>query len=64
MPIIRVTISPQDTECKRKLSAALTKAAAEITKIPEEKFIVIIEENPRENIAVGGQLLCDIRPPS
>jgi 4-oxalocrotonate tautomerase len=60
MPIIRVTITPQEVECKRCLVEALTKAAAEITKIPEDKFIVIVDENPRDCIAVGGKLLSDL----
>jgi len=62
MPIIRVTITPQEVECKRCLCEALTKAAAEATKIPEDKFIVVVDENPRESIAVGGKLLCDLLP--
>jgi 4-oxalocrotonate tautomerase len=59
MPIITVTITPQEVECKRCLAEALTKTAAEITKIPAEKFIVIVDENARESIAVGGKLLSD-----
>jgi 4-oxalocrotonate tautomerase len=59
MPIITVTITPQEVECKRCLAEALTKAAAEITKVPADKFIVIIDENARESIAVGGKLLSD-----
>lgn len=59
MPIIRVTLTPQEVECKRCLAEALTKTAAEITKIPEEAFVVIVDEHARESIAVGGKLLCD-----
>ena len=60
MPIITVTLTPQEVECKRCLAESLTKAAAAATKIPEEKFIVIIDEHPRESIAVGGKLLSDL----
>ena len=59
MPVITVTITEQEVECKRCLAEALTKAAAEITKIPEAAFIVVIDEHPRDSIAVGGQLLID-----
>jgi len=59
MPIITVTITQQEVECKRCLVEALTKAAAEITSIPEDKFIVVIDEHAAESIAVGGKLLSD-----
>jgi 4-oxalocrotonate tautomerase len=62
MPIITLTITPQDDDRKRALAEGLTKVAAEITQIPEDKFIVILDENPRDCIAVGGTLLCDIQP--
>lgn len=59
MPIITLTISHQDIECKRCLAESLTKAASEATKIPEQAFVVVIDEHPRESIAVGGKLLAD-----
>lgn len=60
MPIITLTITPQSVECKRALAESLTKAAAEATSIPADKFIVVIDENARESIAVGGKLLSDM----
>lgn len=54
MPIISLTISPRSEEVKEQLIAKLTEAAAEVTGIPAQKFIVVIDENPRENIGVGG----------
>jgi 4-oxalocrotonate tautomerase family enzyme len=59
MPVITVTITEQEVECKRCLAEALTKAAAEITKIPEAAFVVVIDEHAKDSIAVGGQLLID-----
>ena len=59
MPIITLTISNQDVEKKRRLAEGLTRAAAEVTGIPTDKFIVIVDEHPRESIAVGGKLLAD-----
>jgi len=59
MPIITLTMSHLDVEKKRQLAEGFTKVAAEITGIPEERFIVIIDEKPRESIAVGGKLLAD-----
>ena len=60
MPIITLTITPQSVECKRTLAESLTKVAAEATNIPADKFIVVIDENARESIAVGGKLLSDM----
>jgi 4-oxalocrotonate tautomerase len=54
MPIITLTISPRNEEVKEQLIAKLTETAAEVTGIPAQKFIVVIDENPRENIGVGG----------
>ena len=62
MPIITLGISPQSTEVKEQLMARLTVAAAEVTGIPAEKFIVVIDENPKENIAVGGVPLSKLQP--
>jgi len=59
MPVITVQITAKDVECKRCLVESLTKAAAEVTKIPEEKFVVFITEHDRESIGVGGKLLSD-----
>lgn len=60
MPVITLTMSALEVEKKRRLAEGLTKVAAEITGIPTEKFIVLVEELPRDNIAVGGKLLSDM----
>lgn len=60
MPIITLTMTALDVDKKRALADGFTKVAAEVTNIPEDKFIVIFDENPRESIAVGGKLLSDI----
>jgi 4-oxalocrotonate tautomerase len=62
MPIISLTISPRSEEVKEQLIAKLTEAAAEVTGIPAQKFIVVIDENPRENIGVGGVPLDKLVP--
>ncbi|HOP40356.1 MAG TPA: tautomerase family protein [Geobacteraceae bacterium] len=60
MPVITVDISAMTTENKAALVKGLTAMASEVTRIPEEKFIVLINEMPRENIGVGGRLLSEI----
>ena len=61
MPNITVQMGPAAEEAKKELIERLTKVSAEITKIPEEKFIVFIDEFPAENIGVGGKTLKEIR---
>jgi 4-oxalocrotonate tautomerase len=60
MPVITIDISTMTTEKKAELVKELTVKASEVTRIPEEKFIVLINEMPRENIGIGGRLLSDI----
>jgi 4-oxalocrotonate tautomerase len=60
MPVITVDISTMTTEKKAELVKELTVKASEVTKIPEEKFIVLVNEMPRENIGIGGRLLSEI----
>jgi 4-oxalocrotonate tautomerase len=60
MPVITVDISTTSKEIKAALVKELTAKASEVTQIPEEKFIVLINEMERDNIGVGGKLLSDI----
>jgi 4-oxalocrotonate tautomerase len=62
MPVITLGISPQTAEMKERLIERLTAAAAEVTGIPAQKFIVIIDETPKENIGVGGVPLSKLVP--
>jgi 4-oxalocrotonate tautomerase len=59
MPII-TTSGPQLTvEQKRRLADGLTKVMCEVYNRPAEQIIVIIRENPPENVAIGGKLVAD-----
>jgi 4-oxalocrotonate tautomerase len=49
-----------DKEKKAGLVRELTAKASEVTQIPAEKFIVLINEMERDNIVVGGKLLSEI----
>lgn len=62
MPVITVSGPVADIECKRKLAEGLTKVAAEAYGFPAKAIIVIIQENPRENVGVGGVLVADREP--
>jgi 4-oxalocrotonate tautomerase len=60
MPVITIDISTTSKETKAALVKELTATASEVTRIPEEKFIVLINEMERDNIGVGGKLLSEI----
>jgi 4-oxalocrotonate tautomerase len=59
MPVITIDIAAIPREKKAQLVKNLTHGASEITGIPEDKFVVLINEFDRDNIGVGGELLSD-----
>ena len=59
MPVITLDMAALTREKKAQLVETLTRDASEITGIPQDKFIVLINELERDNIGVGGQLLSD-----
>ena len=46
-------------EIKRILVKEITDALEKAYKFPRQAYIVIIKENPNENVAVGGKLIID-----
>ncbi len=48
-----------DLETRRSFVRELTDAAVKAYGLPEEKIIVILHENSREQVGVGGELLID-----
>jgi len=54
MPVISIELGPVSAEVKSELIKRLTKTAAEITKIPEPTFVVLIKEYPLDAIGVAG----------
>jgi len=59
MPVITIEASTLALDVKEKLARELTDAASAITNIPKDAFIVIVKENPFENMAQGGVLLSE-----
>ena len=61
MPVITVDIGTLETvEKKGELIKALTEAASSATSIPQDKFIVLINEFDRDNIGIGGKSLSQL----
>ncbi|HEY5531863.1 MAG TPA: 4-oxalocrotonate tautomerase DmpI [Candidatus Anoxymicrobiaceae bacterium] len=61
MPNIYVEGPPVEVDKKRTLAKEITEAAVKAYGIPQQAMVVIIRENPAENVSVGGCLLCDMR---
>ena len=58
MPTITVEGPPiRDVDRKRELARRLTDVAVEVYGIPH--ITVLIKENPPENVAANGVLICD-----
>jgi 4-oxalocrotonate tautomerase len=59
MPLITIEGPQLSKEQKRQLVETFTKVASDVTKIPEQGFVVLIKENNQDNVGVGGTLLSD-----
>ena len=61
MPIIRVDgPKVEDIDRKRKFVKDVTKAASTLYGLPENIIVVPLHENSPDNVASGGQLICDL----
>ncbi|GAB6099345.1 tautomerase family protein [Halanaerocella petrolearia] len=59
MPIINIDGPKLNKEQKKELVKRFTEVASEVTEIPEQAFVVEINEMPAENVGVGGKLLSE-----
>jgi 4-oxalocrotonate tautomerase len=49
----------EDVEIKRVLVKEITDALEKAYKLPRQVYVVLIKENPPENVGSGGQLILD-----
>jgi len=49
----------EDIEIKRTLVKEFTESATKAYGLPAEAIVVLIKENPPDNVGVGGQLIAD-----
>ena len=61
MPVITVAMQSLPHEDKKALISALTTSAAQVTRIPESSFIVLVDELPEEAIGIGGKTLKELK---
>jgi 4-oxalocrotonate tautomerase len=60
MPVITIEGSKIDSvDKKRKLVKDITEIASKSYGLPESTIVVLIKENPAENIGSGGKLILD-----
>lgn len=59
MPVITMESTPLSKEQKQQLVKELTAVASKITNIPEQVFVVYLNEHERDNIGSGGILLSE-----
>jgi len=50
-----------DVEIKRVLVREITDALEKAYKLPRKVYVVLIKENPPENVGAGGELIIDKR---
>jgi len=62
MPTVNVSGPALDVEKKRDLARRLTEVMCDVYQRPASHIIVLIQENPPENISIGGVLIADRRP--
>lgn len=49
----------EDVAKKRELVKAVTEAAVKAYGLPKQAMVVVLKDNPPENVAIGGELLSD-----
>ncbi len=61
MPLINVEVGKLSREQKLELIARLSRTAAEITGIPLNAFMVVINELEDDNIGIGGRTIGELK---
>jgi len=60
MPNVYIDGPPlAELDKKKTLTREITDAMEKAYGIPRQAYVVIITENPPENVCVGGELICD-----
>jgi 4-oxalocrotonate tautomerase family enzyme len=59
MPTVIIEGPPLAIRRKRRLAEAVTRLVAMAYDWPEENVILVLHENPDQNVARGGRLLKD-----
>ena len=60
MPNVLISMTPKEKEMKAEMARAVTAELSRITGIESNHFVIMFNEMPKENIAVGGVLLSEL----
>jgi 4-oxalocrotonate tautomerase len=61
MPNVYIEGPPVNAEQKREMALEMTETAARVYGVPKQAIVVVVRENPPENVCVGGRMVCDDR---
>lgn len=61
MPYITIESGTIPAAQKKELIERMTTLASEITRIPEQYFMVTVKEVPDENFGIGGKTIDEIK---
>jgi 4-oxalocrotonate tautomerase len=61
MPNVYIDGPALEVDKKRILTGEITDALEKAYGLPRQAFVIVVRENPPENVCVGGELLCDRR---
>ena len=59
MPLVTISGPALPVEKKRDLAQRITEVMSHVYQRPAAQIIVTIQENPPENVSVGGKLVAD-----
>ena len=62
MPMVIIDGPPRSVDVKRTLAKEVTDVVSRAYDLPPAAITVIIKENPAENVAHAGCLICDRQP--
>lgn len=61
MPVVKVGISKLTKEKKKEVIERVSETLSDITNIPKQAFVVLIDEYDADNVGVGGVQLSEHR---
>jgi 4-oxalocrotonate tautomerase len=61
MPNVYIEGPPVNAEQKREMALEMTETAARVYGVPKQAIVVVVRENPPENVCVGSRMVCDDR---
>jgi 4-oxalocrotonate tautomerase len=61
MPNVYIEGPPLSPEQKREIAMEMSETARRVYGVPIQAIVVVVRENPPENVCVAGRMVCDDR---